>query len=101
MISFFGLMGMTMYYPIFLQGVQGISVMKSGQILTPYSVLVAFIGVPTGFIQAKTKRYKWMYISMPSRSDPIELNAATIVTSLNESLRQLKSKLQHLYVTYL
>ncbi len=62
MLSFFGLMGMTMYYPIFLQGVQGISVMRSGQILTPYSVLVAFIGVPTGFILAKTKRYKWMYI---------------------------------------
>jgi len=51
-----------MYYPIFLQGVQGISVMRSGQILTPYSVLVAFIGVPTGFVLAKTKRYKWMYI---------------------------------------
>jgi len=62
MMSFFGLMGMTMYYPIFLQGVQGISVMRSGQILTPYSVLVAFVGVPTGFILAKTKRYKWMYI---------------------------------------
>ena len=63
MMSFFGLMGMMMYYPMFLQGVQGISVMRSGQILTPYSVLVAFIGVPTGFILAKTKRYKWMYIS--------------------------------------
>ncbi len=62
MMSFFGLMGMTMYYPIFLQGVQGMSVMRSGQILTPYNVLVAFIGVPTGFILAKTKRYKWMYI---------------------------------------
>ena len=62
MLSFFGLMGITMYYPIFLQGVQGISVMRSGQILTPYSVLVAFIGVPTGFVLAKTKRYKWMYI---------------------------------------
>jgi MFS family permease len=62
MMSFFGLMGMTMYFPIFLQGVQGISAMRSGQILTPYNVLVAFIGVPTGFILAKTKRYKWMYI---------------------------------------
>jgi len=51
-----------MYYPIFLQGIQGISVMKSGQILTPYSVLMAFVGVPTGFILAKTKRYKWLYI---------------------------------------
>jgi MFS family permease len=62
MMSFFGLMGMTMYFPIFLQGVQGMSAMRSGQILTPYNVLVAFIGVPTGFILAKTKRYKWMYI---------------------------------------
>jgi MFS family permease len=53
---------MMMYYPILLQGVQGLSVMRSGQILTPFSVLVAFIGVPTGFILAKTKRYKWMYI---------------------------------------
>ncbi len=62
LLSSFGLSGMMMYYPILLQGVQGLSVMKSGQILTPYSVLVAFIGVPTGFVLAKTKRYKWMYI---------------------------------------
>jgi MFS family permease len=46
-----------------LQGVQGITVMRSGQILTPFNVLMAFIGVPTGFILAKTKRYKWMYVS--------------------------------------
>lgn len=63
MMSFFGLMAMMMYFPIFLQGVQNLSVMKSGQILTPNSVLMAFIGVPTGFILAKTKRYKWMLIS--------------------------------------
>jgi MFS family permease len=62
LMSSFGLSGMMMYYPILLQGVQGISVMRSGQILTPYSLLVAFVGVPTGFILAKTKRYKWMYI---------------------------------------
>ncbi len=62
LLSSFGLSGMMMYYPILLQGVQGLSVMKSGQILTPYSVLVAFIGVPAGFVLAKTKRYKWMYI---------------------------------------
>ena len=62
MMSFFGLMAMMMYYPIFLQGVKGVSVMRSGQILTPYSVLMAFVGVPTGFILAKYKRYKWMYI---------------------------------------
>jgi MFS family permease len=63
MLSFVGLMAMMMYYPIFLQGVQGISVMRSGQILTPLTVLMAFMGVPAGFILAKTKRYKWMYIT--------------------------------------
>ncbi len=62
-LSFIGLMAMMMYYPIFLQGVKGISVMKSGQILTPFTVLMAFMGLPAGFILAKTKRYKWMYVS--------------------------------------
>jgi MFS family permease len=63
LMSFFGLMGMMMYFPLFLQGVQGISAMTSGQILTPFNVLMAFIGVPTGFILARTKRYKWMYVT--------------------------------------
>jgi MFS family permease len=63
MLSFFGLMAMMMYYPIFLQGVLGISVMRSGEILTPCNVLMAFIGVPTGFLLARTKRYKWMYVA--------------------------------------
>ena len=62
MLSFIGLMAVMMYYPIFLQGVQGMTVMRSGQILTPLNVLMAFMGVPTGFILARTKRYKWMYI---------------------------------------
>jgi MFS family permease len=63
MLSFIGLTAMMMYFPIYLQGVKGISVMRSGQILTPFTVLMAFIGLPTGFVLAKTKRYKWMYIS--------------------------------------
>ncbi|MBP1624100.1 MAG: putative drug transport protein, partial [Acidobacteria bacterium] len=62
MLSFFGLMAMMMYYPMFLQGVQDMSVMRSGWIITPFSVLMAFVGVPTGFILAKYKRYKWMYV---------------------------------------
>ncbi len=63
MLSFVGLTAIMMYYPIFLQGVKGISVMRSRQILTPFAVLMAFTGVPAGFILAKTKRYKWMYIA--------------------------------------
>jgi len=60
--SFFGQMGMLMYFPMFLQGVQGISTTRSGQIITPLSVLMSFIGVPVGFILGRTKRFKWMYI---------------------------------------
>jgi MFS family permease len=62
LFSFFGQMGIMMYFPMFLQGVQGISAMQSGQIITPYSVLMSFIGVPVGFLLARTKHYKWMYI---------------------------------------
>jgi MFS family permease len=62
LFSFFGQIAMLMYFPLFLQGIQGISATRSGQIITPYSVLMAFIGVPVGFLLARTKRYKWMYI---------------------------------------
>jgi len=53
---------MMMYFPMFLQGIQGISTMRSGQIITPSSVLMSFIGVPVGFLLARSKHYKWMYI---------------------------------------
>jgi MFS family permease len=62
LLSFFGQMGMMMYFPMFLQGIQGISATRSGQIITPYSVIMSFVGVPVGFALAKYKRYKWMYI---------------------------------------
>ncbi len=62
LLSFFGQMAMLMYFPMFLQGVQGLSTTRSGQIITPLSVLMSFIGVPVGFILARSKRFKWMYI---------------------------------------
>ena len=62
-LSFFGQMGMMMYFPMFLQGVQGISATISGWIFTPYGVLMAFVGVPVGFLLARYRRYKWMYIT--------------------------------------
>ena len=61
LLSFFGLIGMMLYFPLFLQGVQGVSATVSGQIITPFSAMMAFVGVPTGFMLARTKRYKWMY----------------------------------------
>lgn len=62
-MSFFGLMAIMMYYPLFLQGVQGTNATVSGQMITPFSMLMAFMGVPAGLALAKTKRYKWMFIA--------------------------------------
>ncbi|MEJ2245597.1 MAG: hypothetical protein P8Y80_05860 [Acidobacteriota bacterium] len=33
------------------------------QMITPFTVIMAFVGVPTGFLLARTKRYKWMYVT--------------------------------------
>lgn len=63
LLSLFGLTAVMAYFPLFLQGVQSTSAMMSGQVLTPFSVLMAFMGVPAGFLIARTRRYKWMYIA--------------------------------------
>ena len=78
----FGQMGMLMYFVMFLQGVQintdferfiepigrffGFSVGHttiSGIIITPMSVVMAFISVPVGFMMGRSKNFKWMYIT--------------------------------------
>ena len=63
LLSYFGMLIVTMYYPLFLQGVQGTSAGLSGQVITPFGNIMAFMGVPTGFLIARTKRYKWMLIT--------------------------------------
>ncbi len=62
-MSFFGLLGVMIYSPVFAQEVMGVSPSVSGSMLTPFSMLFAFMGVPAGFMLAKTKKYKWMFIS--------------------------------------
>jgi MFS family permease len=61
--SSFGTMGIMMYFPMFLQGVQEISATQNGLIITPYGVLAAFMGVPAGYIIDRSGRFKWMYIA--------------------------------------
>ena len=61
-LSYFGMLGVTMYYPLFLQGVRGTSASESGQIITLFGVLMSFLGVPTGYMLARTKRCKWLYL---------------------------------------
>ncbi len=61
-LSAIGMIGIGVYLPLMMQGVQGISATLTGKIITPGGILMGFLGVPTGFILARTKRYKWMYV---------------------------------------
>jgi len=61
--SSFGLLGVSVYYLLFLQGVQGASATLSGQIITPFSMFMAFVGVPTGYLLAWRKRFRALYIA--------------------------------------
>jgi MFS family permease len=62
LFSSFGMAGLMIYYPLFLQGVQRVTATQNGWLIMPGMVLMNFIGVPAGFILARTKRYKWMFI---------------------------------------
>lgn len=61
-LSFFGMLGIMAYSPIFVQTVMQISPTVSGSMLTPYTMIVAFMGIPTGFILARTRKYKSLYL---------------------------------------
>ena len=61
--SSFGTMGMMMYFPMFLQGVQGMTTFRSSFYTIPYGFLTAFMGVPVGYIIARSSRFKWMYVA--------------------------------------
>lgn len=60
-LSFFAITAMMVYYPLMLQGMQGVSATKSGYIVMPLGLLMSFFGVPVGFLISRTKRYKWMF----------------------------------------
>lgn len=62
LFSFFATVSITGYSPIFVQQVMKVSPTISGSMLTPFSTLVAFMGVPIGFLLAKTKKYRGLLI---------------------------------------
>jgi MFS family permease len=63
LLSLFGMTAIMVYYPLFLQGVQNVSATLSGQVMTPFSVMMSLMGIPAGLIIARTRRYRWMYIA--------------------------------------
>lgn len=61
LLSFFGLLGIVAYSPIFVQEVMGVSPTVSGSMQTPFTMIVAFMGIPAGFLLARTGGSKWMF----------------------------------------
>ncbi|MEJ2111419.1 MAG: MFS transporter, partial [Acidobacteriota bacterium] len=61
-LSTFGQVAMMSYFPMFLQGVVGTSATLSGWVFMPFTVMMSFVGVPVGFLIARTKRYKYLYV---------------------------------------
>jgi MFS family permease len=47
---------------LLIQGVQGANATLTGQIMTPGNVLMNFLGVAAGFLVARTKRSRWMFV---------------------------------------
>jgi MFS family permease len=62
-VSFFGMIGVMMMAPMFAQRVMGVSPAVSGSMMTPFSMLFTIMGVPAGYLLARTKRTKWMLVS--------------------------------------
>jgi MFS family permease len=60
-LSFFASLGIAAYSPIFAQEVMGVGPTVSGSMLTPYTVILALMGIAAGFLLGRNKRYKWMY----------------------------------------
>jgi MFS family permease len=61
LLSYFGVVGVVAYSPIFVQSVMKLNPTISGSMQTPYTTIVAFIGIPAGFLLARTQKYKWIY----------------------------------------
>jgi hypothetical protein len=63
LFSAFGMSGLMIYYPLLLQGVQGMTATGTGTLMMPGNMLMNFLGVLAGILIAMTKRYKWMFLA--------------------------------------
>jgi MFS family permease len=62
LLSYFGSVAVAGYSTIFVQKIMKVSPTISGSMLTPFSALVFLMGIPVGFLLARTKRYRGLYI---------------------------------------
>ena len=63
LLSFFATVAIQGYSPIFVQEVMAVSPTISGSMLTPFSALLASVGIPVGFLLSRTKKYRGLYIT--------------------------------------
>lgn len=61
LLSFFGTVAIMAYAPIFAQDVMQVDPSISGSMLTPFTVIVALMGIAAGFLLSRTKKAKWIY----------------------------------------
>jgi len=61
-LSTFGQVAMMSYFPMYLQGVLGTTTTLSGWVFIPFTAMMSFVGVPVGFLIARTKRYKYLFV---------------------------------------
>ena len=81
LLSSFGLAGLVVYYPLLIQGIQGISATNNGWIMTPGNFLMYFLGFPAGLILARTRKYKWMFLVGYSLTTAVMLFLITFTAS--------------------
>lgn len=58
-----GMLGVIVYLPLFMQGVQGISATKSGSLLTPLMFAAVLTSILSGQMTTRTGRYKMLAVS--------------------------------------
>lgn len=61
LLSFFGIVAIMGYSPIFVQDVMAVSPTISGSMLTPFSTLLAFMGIPIGILLGQIRKYRALY----------------------------------------
>jgi EmrB/QacA subfamily drug resistance transporter len=62
LITGLGMFGAILFLPLFMQSVIGVSATRSGSLLTPMMLMVAFGSVASGQIVSRLGRYKWLAI---------------------------------------
>jgi EmrB/QacA subfamily drug resistance transporter len=85
--------GAIYYIPVFVQGVQGVSVAASGAVLTPMMVSNVFVSALTGYLLTHTGRYK-----MPVLAGVAVMTVGVVLLSLMDNSTSYSVVLRNIVV---